>query len=291
MSRRVSNLTPFAVPGLLFPILVALLLITPAVSMAAATVRLYLKDGTYQLVREYEVKPDRVRFFSTEREEWEEIPLEMVDLARTKKDIADHQEAVAKEDKEQAEEDNALIEAEKEVASVPRALGVYYVRGDKMEAIPVAGSKIVNNKKRSVLKAITPVPMVASKETVELDGENAAVRVADTRPEFYFRLSNEERFGIVKLTKTDKKTRVVETVEEIPVSKELAEKFDEVDTFKKQEGDLFFKIWPEKDLEPGEYALVEHTDGRINLQVWDFGVGEGTPKPPDSKKKRLLWPF
>jgi len=276
MFRRVSIFILFAVA---------------AVSMAGATVRLYLKDGSYQLVREYEVKPDRVRFFSTEREEWEEIPLELVDLARTKKDVTDHQEAVAKEDKEQAEEDNALIEAEKEVQRVPHGLGVYYLRGDKIETIPVAGSKIVNNKKRSVLKAITPVPMVASKETVELDGENAAVRVADTRPEFYFRLSNEERFGIVKLTKTDKKTRVVEIVEEVPVSKELVEKFDDIDTFKKQEGELFFKIWPEKDLEPGEYALVEHTDGKINLQVWDFGVGEGTPKPPDSKKKRLLWPF
>ena len=138
MPRRVSNPTLFAVPGLLFAILVVLLLVAPSGSLAASTVRLYLKDGSYQLVREYEVKPDRVRFFSTEREEWEEIPLEMVDLARTKKDIADHQEAVAKEDKEQAEEDNALREAEKEVASVPRALGVYYVRGDKMEAIPVA---------------------------------------------------------------------------------------------------------------------------------------------------------
>jgi hypothetical protein len=292
MSRRALNLTPFAIPAaLLCAVLAVLLFAVPAVSTAASTVRLYLKDGTYQLVREYEVKPDRVRFFSTEREEWEEIPLEMVDLARTKKDIADHQEAVKEEAKEQAEEDNALIEAEKEVASIPRALGVYYVRGSKIEPIAVAGSKIVNNKKRSVLKAITPVPMVASKETVELDGENAAVRVADTRPEFYFRLSNEERFGIVKLTKTDKKTRVVEIVEEVPVSKELVEHFEDVDTFKKQEGDLFFKIWPEKDLEPGEYALVEHTDGKINLQVWDFGVGVGTPKPPDSKKKRLLWPF
>ena len=273
---------------LLFAVAVFLGVAVPA---SGATVRLYLKDGSYQLVREYEVKQDRVRFFSTEREEWEEIPLEMVDLARTKKDIADHQQAVAEEAKEQAEEDNALIEAQKEVERVPAGLGVYYVRGDKIEAVAIAGSKVVNNKKRSVLKAISPLPMVASKETIELDGENAPMRVADTRPEFYFRLSNEERFGIVKLTKTDKKTRVVEMVEEVPVSKELVEHFEDVDTFKKQEGDLFFKIWPEKDLEPGEYALVEHTDGKLNLQVWDFGVGVGTPKPPESKKKRLLWPF
>jgi len=273
---------------LLFAVAVFLGVAVPA---SGATVRLYLKDGSYQLVREYEVKQDRVRFFSTEREEWEEIPLEMVDLARTKKDIADHQQAVAEEAKEQAEEDNALIEAQKEVERVPAGLGVYYVRGDKIEAVAIAGSKVVNNKKRSVLKAISPLPMVASKETIELDGENAPMRVADTRPEFYFRLSNEERFGIVKLTKTDKKTRVVETVETVPVSQELVEHFEDVDTFKKQEGDLFFKIWPEKDLEPGEYALVEHTDGKLNLQVWDFGVGVGTPKPPESKKKRLLWPF
>lgn len=280
MSRRASIFLLFAV-SIFLPF---------AVPAFGATVRLYLKDGTYQLVREYEVKQDRVRFFSTEREEWEEIPLEMVDIARTKKDIADHQGAAAVEAKEEAEEDNALREAVKEVERVPAGLGVYYVRGDKIETIAVAGSKIVNDKKRSVLKAISPVPMVAGKETVELDGENAAVRVADTRPEFYFRLSNEERFGIVKLTKTNKNSRVVEIVETVPISKELVEHFDEIDTFKKQEGDLFFKIWPEKDLEPGEYALIEHTDGKINLQVWDFGVGEGTPKPPDSKKKKL-WPF
>src|SRR5271154_4392763 len=107
---------------------------------ASAAVRLYLKDGTFQLVREYEVKQDRVRFFSTEREEFEEIPLEMVDLARTKKDIADHQQAVVEEAKEEAAEDNALAEAVKEVARVPAALGVYYVRGDKIETIAVAGS-------------------------------------------------------------------------------------------------------------------------------------------------------
>src|SRR5229473_8179458 len=42
---------------------------------SAATVKLYLKDGSYQLVREYKVEKDRVRFFSTDRAEWEEIQI------------------------------------------------------------------------------------------------------------------------------------------------------------------------------------------------------------------------
>src|SRR5580693_8459286 len=135
MSRRVSDLTPFAVPGLLFAILVVLLLITPATSGASGTVRLYLKDGTYQLVREYEVKQDRVRFYSTERGEFEEIPLEMVDVARTKKEAA-------------AEEDAAVSAVIKEVHSVPPEPGVYYSHAEKLETMKLAESKIVGNKKR-----------------------------------------------------------------------------------------------------------------------------------------------
>ena len=51
--------------------------------LSAATVRLYLKDGTYHAVREYEKSGDRVRYYSTERSDWEEIPLDLVDLMRT----------------------------------------------------------------------------------------------------------------------------------------------------------------------------------------------------------------
>ena len=36
--------------------------------------KLVFKDGTFQLVRDYEKKGDRVRYFSLERGEWEEIP-------------------------------------------------------------------------------------------------------------------------------------------------------------------------------------------------------------------------
>jgi hypothetical protein len=50
------------------------------------------------------------------------------------------------------------------------------------------------------------------------------------------------------------------------------EKFDKVETFKKQEADLLFRIWPMKPLPPGEYALVQYADGKLDPQIWDFTI-------------------
>ena len=237
-----------------------------------ATVRLYLKDGTYQLAGEYQVQQDRVRYYSTERGEWEEIPLELVDLDRTKKEFAEREETVKADAKAQAEEDAAELAAQKEVEQIPVEPGVYFIHDGKLEPLKPAESKVVNNKKRSVLKILSPIPMVPGKSTVELDGETAAKRITETRPEFYIRESAEERFGIIKLT-PKKAARVVENLTIVPVSKEVIEEQQEVATFRKQIADLLFKIWPEKPLDPGEYALVQFTDGKVNLQVWDFSVG------------------
>jgi uncharacterized membrane protein len=240
----------------------------------AENIRLYLKDGTYQLAAEYKVVKDRVSYLSSERGEWEELPLDLVDLARTKKEATQHEEDLKADAKQQAEEDKAEKLAAREVEEIPPDPGVYYIHDNKLEPVKVAESKIVNDKTRQVWKVLSPIPVVSGKSTLEISGDTSSKEIEDRRPEFFFRLSTVERFAIIKLTPTKKGSRIVETIHIVPVTKEIMQEMKEIETFKKQEGDNVYKIWPEKDLDPGEYALVEYTEGleSINTQVWDFKI-------------------
>jgi len=249
----------------------AVLMVLAAAAFGAQS-RLYLKDGDYQLVREYQVLADRVRYFSTERGDWEEIPIELVDLDRTKKDAAERQAAIETEAKEQDVEDAAIRAERKEAARVPVEPGVYYVDGDKIKALKPAESEMNSSKGRSVLKVLSPVPIVPGKSSVEIKGEAAAFRATGNKPEFYFRLSDDERFAIIKLSKK-KNVRLVENISILPVTNEVIEDLKLVATFKKQVAERTYKIWPEQPLEPGEYALVQYSEGALNWQLWDFGVG------------------
>src|SRR5579872_4413824 len=166
---------------------------------AAAVLKLYLKDGTYQLAREYQVVEDRVKFYSTDRGEWEEIPLELVDLKKTENEIKAREAQLHEDSKANEEEDKAERAAAHEIKLVPPDPGAYLVQGDKIVPMKVGEVQIANNKRRQVWKVLSPVPMVTGKSWLEMDGLHSQTRLDDPMPEFYLRLSEEERFGIIKM--------------------------------------------------------------------------------------------
>jgi hypothetical protein len=240
-----------------------------ALAAFAAASRLYLKDGTYQIVREYKVEGDRVRYYSSERGEWEEIPLDLVDLKRTENEVKEREAARSAETLALEAEDKVERAERAEIARVPESPGLYLIEGGSLRVLKQAETKVVTNKGRAVLKVLSPVPIVAGKATVELDGASSANTLASSKPEFYFRLANQERFSLVRLS-SKKDARVVQKWSIIPVTKEIVEEEEEVATFKRQLGEGLYKIWPINSLNAGEYAVVEYTVGKGNVQVWDF---------------------
>jgi hypothetical protein len=83
----------------------------PAVPGTGRNLRLILKDGSYQLVRDYQIAGDRVRYLSQERGEWEELPADLVDWDATNKWARDHAELAA-EDSSPAMKEAADIDKE-----------------------------------------------------------------------------------------------------------------------------------------------------------------------------------
>lgn len=252
------------------------LLIVFCLAASAANVKLYMKDGSYQLVREYQVENDRVRFYSIDRDDWEEVPFALVDLDKTKAEIQARADAAREEAAAEAAENKAERAARKQIAAVPADPGVYLIGEDeKLTPLKIGESKVVNNKRRNVLRIISPIPLVPGKATLELDGPHASQGTANRSPEFYIRLSEDERFGIVRMGE-HKGNRVVEKLTIQPVVKDTTQEPDLVEVFRQQVADELFKIWPQKPLDPGEYAVVQYSMDKVDMQVWDFFIAPGT---------------
>lgn len=246
-----------------------LMLILAGVAAFAATFRLYLKDGSYQLTREYKVEGDRVRYYSTERGEWEEIPVSLTDLKKTEDELRQRAEAAKADAAAQDAEEKAERAARREMESIPQEAGVYAIEGNQIRTFKLAESKVATNKRRSVLKVLSPLPVVTGKATLELDGARSANVVTANRPEFWIRIRTDDYFGIARLSEHNG-NRVVEKITTVPVSKEIIEEPSMVEVFRKQYNDSLYKIWPIAPLTPGEYAVVQFTQGKLNMQVWDF---------------------
>ncbi len=250
-----------------------LLFVTFACTLAAANFKLFMKDGSYQIVREYKVTGDHLKYYSIERADWEEIPAELADLKRTDAEAGDRRKNFDRQAQQLADEEIAAKAERAEIRSIPRDPGVYMLgENNQLRIFKLAEAAVKTNKGRSILKAMAPIPIIAGKSTLETVGEHSENIVTDKRPEFYLQLSLEDSYAIVKVT-PQKGARIVERITIAPVVNEILEERDVVPSFSKQLTDSgLFKIWPQDDLEKGEYAVIEYNEGKIDARIWDFRV-------------------
>ena len=243
-----------------------------AASLAAANSKLYLKDGDFQLVREYQVEGDNVRYYSVERSEWEDIPAALVDLKRTEAEAGERKAVLDKQSQDAADEEAAVRELRAETRKIPQDPGVYRLENSELRIINLVEAVVHNEKGMNALKKFAPIPTFAGKATLEIPAEHSANSIRESRPEFYIQLAEFQAFGIVKLT-PQKGVRVVERLTIAPMTKELGEERTSVAIFQKQLSENgLYKIWPQESMVAGEYAVIEYTEGKLNHRVFDFRI-------------------
>jgi hypothetical protein len=234
------------------------------------------------MVREYSVQGDRIHYYSTERNEWEDIPVALVDLEQTERDRKAKGDAVSKQNREDSEEQKAERAERREIASIPMNPGAYFKADNKVDTLPSADYEVVTSKRRKVLQILSPIPLVPGKASVVIKGDHSNYVIHDLRPSFFLRLDQEQRFGIVTLT-PKKGQRIVENISILPAVKVAEEERKQMDTFEQDLGNNLFRVWPQKELSPGEYALVEFADkgdpNDIELVIWDFAIRPASSQP------------
>src|SRR5258708_1474251 len=158
--------------------------------------RLILKDGSYQLVTKYEVKGDRVRYMSAERDEWEEMPSSLIDWPATEKYEKDRAagasvpEAAAldKELEQEREQEEAQLPQVAPGLRIPQASGVFLLdsfQGEsQLDEIQQTAGDVNRNTKGNIFRgAINPI--ASAKQTIELDGPHAPVQSHVGVPSLY----------------------------------------------------------------------------------------------------------
>ena len=273
--------------------------------------KLILKDGTFQLVREYQRNGERVRYFSAERGDWEEIPAALIDWEATANDAAEADEASqATVEKIHRSEEAKKMDAPLDIdASLPVAQGVYLpsgeglfvVEGKNVRLLEQAGSNSKVDRMRSIEQVLSPIPIVPGKVTVNIPGTRASLRLRTTTPEFYLReappdpddpnagpISRSSRAGdngpdvILIRAKLVHKGRELESIGTL-FGENISANRDEVALQRWEVAPHVYRFTLGETLTPGEYAMAEVLADGLNYFVWDFGV-DGTGGDTAKKK-------
>ena len=256
--------------------------------------KLILKDGSVQLVREYQVMDDKVRFYSKERSQWEEMPTALVDWDAThaaeatqKKGDAELSAKVHKQ--EQIRRVMALdVDASLEAAPgvfIPPGDGIFVYDGKKVLRLTQAQAQDKADKVKVVEQVLVPIPIVPSRRNLSIRRAHSEVRVKNEQPEFYMRTADAREPDVRLIrTKVHGESRQIENVDTY---------FGAVQKTRRNEIEMqrwliatgVYRFTISESLEPGEYVFTEIVKGEgTNLYVWDFGVDEHG-KPAIAEKK------
>jgi hypothetical protein len=272
--------------------------------------KLMLKDGSFQMVRSYERKGDRVRYYSVERSQWEEIPAAMVDWDSTAKvEAAEKSEEAALDEKVlRQEEANRIdtimdVDASLQVAPgvfLPPGEGMFLIDGKHVKQLEQAGAGVSTDKKQLFKQILSPIPIVPSKRNIEVPGSHAKIRITSSNIEFYLReappdpdrvspIEKSSRPGesgpeveLVRATVKGNK-RQLESIKAL-FGEQIEEKRNTISLQRWEIAPTVYRFTLGEPLPPGEYALAEILPDGMNLFVWDFGV-DSDDKPPASHKK------
>jgi hypothetical protein len=288
---------------------VSLVFVLPCVRAqnAQLTKRLILKDGSYQPATKWEVHGDRVRYYSAERYEWEEVPSDLVDWPATEKW---EKESASHHISEETKEISAEFEAERRAeeartptvapgVKLPSQGGVFLLddfRGQpQLVELRQSGGEVKKDMGKNVLRAAIN-PLASMKQSIELSGTRARVQSHQTRPEIYVNVEADtdsssgpppdtaHRYRLVRLQRK-KDSRVVGNLKITTMTGKVSQQESFVETIAEPFSADWVKVTPAKNLEPGEYALAEMLGERqMNLYVWDFGVDPSTPANPGAWK-------
>ena len=251
--------------------------------------KLILTDGTFQLAREYTVEGDRVRYWSVERSQWEEIPASLVDWDATHKSEAE-QAAKDAELKAKIRASN-LARVTKDIdvdrsleikpgLFLPDEVGFYALDRDKrIRNMKQSEAVVKASTGRQIEKIISGISLIPGKATMQIPGEHAAMRLATDDPEFFLRPADhrEPRFRLLR-AQIKGGQRLIDSISIRVTGEEKHTTADiEIQTWTPATG--VFRYTVDHRLEPGEYAFVEMTADGINGFVWDFAIEPAGKKP------------
>jgi len=272
--------------------------------------KLVLKNGTFQMVRSYERNGDRVRYYSVERSQWEEIPAALVDWDATAKAEASEKsenEAFAKKvhTQEEAQRMDTImdVDASLQVAPgvfLPPGEGMFVIDGKHVSQLEQAGAEVRTDKKNFLTQVLVPIPVVPGKRNIDIPGPRAKLRVSSTNVEFYLREAPpdpDRNSPIEKSSRPGESGPEVELVRAtVKGGKRQLESIKTMfgEQVQEQRKTLSMQRWEiaptvyrftlGEPLPPGEYALAEILSDGMNLFVWDFGV-DNDDVPRASPKK------